>query len=433
MKLSARSMGVGISCVLLASLLAFGAWWLSNSNSNPAFTVPSGAVVTLRKVTYGKEHRFVCGKLWQRMVSWLPQKWLGRWGGQVVTHSSTNDTLVAWLVWTGKPDQLMRYVPGYVVEDDQGRRVQVQGASILSRPNDSTLIDGRELVWPRRAKSLHLRLFQLDTNSQPICVANFKLPTPPRKTYPVWQPGPLPVRRVDGNVEFTLTRLAAEKEIWTSRGFSTPYNRLAFRIAENGQPTTNWQLVRITASDAVGNRNIYNVASYPDREGQEVWTGSSLLWPDESAWRLNLAFARRGDFAADELWIIRDIPVPGREGYSPQSFQTNLQGSMFLVRGITDAQSRLPDGSMSVNAEPSVLDIKWSPAPEGLRVTLLGVTDDRGKKVEITGWAGGRGSLGYGLKIPAEAKTVDATVAVRRNCLVEYVAKPELVSTNEAR
>jgi hypothetical protein len=236
---------------------------------------------------------------------------------------------------------------------------------------------------------------------------------------------------VDKGVEFTLTRFTTADEVHSERGFASALNTLTFQVAEQGQRTTNWQLRTIHASDALGNRNFYGVYSYPDRNGDETWTGTWLLWPDEPAWKLRLEFTRRGGFASDELWHVEGMPVPGSDSFTPGSFQTNLQGVSFLVRGISDARGLLPDGRMSVNATSNVLDLTWTPSPPGFQVSLIEVKDNHGQKVQVKGSVGGdHGVVGYGLDLGNKVQSVNALFAVRRSRFIEFLAKPELAATN---
>ena len=424
-----------LGVVLIFFLLTgCGMWlWLA-SREQPSAKLGSGAVITLQKVTYGKEHRFVHGSLWQRVRSRLPEKWFGKSGAVILTHRTTNDAAIAWLVWKGTNVTMMLGFPSYVVVNDRDEKLQCSGQSsgafLLHRAGQD-LIDGRELLLPRRGENARLRLYEFNTNSQWVCAGEFKIPNPSHKESPSWKPEPLPIPRTDGNVEFTLSQFTAGTEVRVDRGLLTAMNKLTFQIAENGQRTTNWQLRSIRASDALGNQNAYGVASHPDRQGNESWEGYWLLWPDEPAWKLRLEFMRRSGFAADEQWLVKGIPVPGRDLFTPKTFQTNLQSVNLLVRGISDAQGLLPDGQMSVNATSNVLDIKWSSAQEGVRVSLLEVTDDRGQKVRVNGSVGGdHGQVGYGLDMARTVHSVNALIAVRRSRVVEFLAKPELISTN---
>jgi hypothetical protein len=339
--------------------------------------------------------------------------------------------VVVWLVWKGKYETLMRNVPNYVVVNDRDERVMIIGSAGWQRADQETLIDGRELVLPRQSKNVRLRLYELDANSKSVCVGEFKVAIPSSRDAPSWQPEPLPIRRVDKGVEFTLTRFTTADEVHSERGFASALNTLTFQVAEQGQRTTNWQLRTIHASDALGNRNFYGVYSYPDRNGDETWTGTWLLWPDEPAWKLRLEFTRRGGFASDELWHVEGMPVPGSDSFTPGSFQTNLQGVSFLVRGISDARGLLPDGRMSVNATSNVLDLTWTPSPPGFQVSLIEVKDNHGQKVQVKGSVGGdHGVVGYGLDLGNKVQSVNALFAVRRSRFIEFLAKPELAATN---
>jgi hypothetical protein len=269
----------------------------------------AGAVVTLEKVTYGNNHQFVYGTLWQRLAARLPGAWFRRFGGVAMQYPTTNHCAVAWLVWKEKTGSLMRNVPAYVVVNERGERVNTVTSAGWQRVGNDTLIDGRELVLPRDGRTVRLRLYELDDNSKPVCAGEFSFRNPARRQPVAWTPEPLPIRRSDRGVEVALVRFTAEEQIRTNRGFSTALNTLAFRIFENGRPTTNWQLRTILATDPLGNRNQYGVASHAERNGEETWTGFLLLWPREPAWKLRLEFARRGGFAPDELWNTKDITV----------------------------------------------------------------------------------------------------------------------------
>jgi len=168
------------------------------------------------------------------------------------------------------------------------------------------------------------------------------------------------------------------------------------------------------------------VASYPDRNGDETWTGTWLLWPDEPAWKLRLEFARRSGFAPDELWHVQGIPVPGNDAFTPGSFRTNLQGVSLSVRGISDAQGFLPDGTMSLNVTSNMLNMTWTPSSPGLSVSLLEVQDDHGQNVQVAASGGGtHGVVCYRLNLVSHVHSLDARIAVRRSRFVEFLAKPD--------
>lgn len=163
-------------------------------------------------------------------------------------------------------------------------------------------------------------------------------------------------------------------------------------------------------------------------KGDETWTGTWLLWPEEP-WKLRLEFSRRGGFSPDELWYLQGIAVPGTDSFTPRTFQTNLHGVSLSVRGISDARGFLPDGTMSVNATSNVLDMMWTPALPGLQVSLLEVKDDRGQKIQVNGSVGGdHGVVGYGLNITSNVHSVTAVIAVRSSRFVEMLVKPELLA-----
>jgi hypothetical protein len=399
--------------------------WLA-TRSPQSVTMSSGVIITLQAVSHGKEHRFVYGSLWQKIKMNLPERVFGKSGALVLTLRSTNESVVAWLVLRGKPETVFSTIPNLVAVNERDERVVMTGWSVWQRPDNETVLIGRELVLPRHGKTVRLRIYELSAN-----IGEFKLQNPVRVDAPSWKPEPLPITREDAGVKFTLVQFTAEKVVRSERGFASALNTLTFQISERGERTTNWQLRTIHASDALGNHNFYGTASYVLRNGDERWPGNWLLWPDEPAWRLRLEFARRGGFAADELWQVQGIRVPSGDSFTPVTFQTNLQGVSLSVRGISDARGLLSDGTMSVNATSNVLDLTWTPSPPELKVSLLEVRDVRGQKIQVKGSVGGdHGVVGYGLDLGNEVQAVNAVLSIRRSRFVEFLAKPEILATN---
>src|SRR5262245_41115094 len=125
MNLRRKTLWCGVIVLAALALVV----WMATRRPESA-TMANGAVVTLQKVTRGKEHRFVYGSLWQRLTAKLPEKWFGKSGARVLTHRTTNDSVVVWLVWKGKPETLlMRSVPGYVVVNERDERVMIVGSA----------------------------------------------------------------------------------------------------------------------------------------------------------------------------------------------------------------------------------------------------------------------------------------------------------------
>lgn len=226
------------------------------------------------------------------MVSFLPGNWLNRFRAQRLTYDTTNDAMVAWLVWKGQSNRVYNYVPSYILEDDHGQRVMRAGYSIWSRPDNQTQIEGRELILPRHGRKFRLYLYHLDENSHPVCTAEFNLLRAANTSMSEWNPEPLPVRKTNDGVEFTLTSFRSDNRIRPERGFSTPLVEFTVAVRENGHLTTNWQMTELQATDAIGNNKFYGIASYSNSNSEEKWSGSPPLWLDET-WRLKLDFKRR--------------------------------------------------------------------------------------------------------------------------------------------
>jgi hypothetical protein len=256
--------------------------------------ISSGETVTLKQVTVGKQHRFTEGLWWQHVLSRLPFAWCARFKRQTITLHTTNETAIAWLMWTGLPTQVYTFVPNYVVTDERGQSVYLTGVGGVTRLNDNAMVDARPLTVPSAGKMIRLGLYRSDTNDRPLCIAEFKIPKPRRRAaVHSLLPEPLPIRRTEGKTGFALTELLVETDVRTNRGFSAPLMHLSLRVTEDGLATTNWRLRKLHLSDAAGNQGSYQVTSYPNARGEEYWSGGVLLFPDEPAWKLKLEFEPR--------------------------------------------------------------------------------------------------------------------------------------------
>jgi len=206
-----------------------------------AIAISPGETVILKKITFGKHHRFNEGLPWRRLLARLPFAWTARFKTQTLAFDTTNDTSVAWLMWTGLPAQVYVYVPQYVMTDQDGHRVYLAGLGSVTRVNN-TVIEARPLTVPLAGKSMRLGLYRLGTNREPTCIGEFNIPKPSgRRVIQPLVPQPLPIRQTDGNTAFTLTDLLVEENVRTEYGFAAPLT--PFLFPRHGRWPANDQLV----------------------------------------------------------------------------------------------------------------------------------------------------------------------------------------------
>ena len=143
--------------------------------------------------------------------------------------------------------------------------------------------------------------------------------------------------------------------------------RAGFRVNWKGQPTRQWAIVTTEASDATGNkvRALWGPSSEADAEYAEL---QPHLWPAESAWKLRVGLSQRSNFAPEETWTIRDIPLsPTNETL----IQTNLQGVVLQFTG-QEWRSRVGLGGTHH------FNFRLAPASSDHRLTLVQALSDRG-------------------------------------------------------
>jgi RNA polymerase sigma factor (sigma-70 family) len=133
--------------------------------------------------------------------------WMGN-NGSVSMSSPSGVTNLAVIIAGERPSQSLP--PQVLMVVDQ------QGDQSLAAFSGSSVgyDDGKHFktiqMWelsafPRRAKTLGLRFIRisLNTNSKPT-MAEFQIPNPAFRNYPVWTPEPLPTTQTDGDLSVTL-------------------------------------------------------------------------------------------------------------------------------------------------------------------------------------------------------------------------------------
>src|SRR3712207_3291290 len=91
---------VTLAVVAVVGAVGAGLWVLVETPFAPQRRFADGSVMTLAAVTHGKQHRFVRGTGWQRLLySLLPPGQKHRSGASVITHTSkTDQAMVFWYV-----------------------------------------------------------------------------------------------------------------------------------------------------------------------------------------------------------------------------------------------------------------------------------------------------------------------------------------------
>jgi hypothetical protein len=140
------------------------------------------------------------------------------------------------------------------------------------------------------------------------------------------------------------------------------------------------------------------------------------LWSDEGAWKMRLHLTRRANFAPDELWSVRGLPVGSAHLTNQPAFGTNLQGAMLQMQSLMAKAD-----SFSTHE----LKLLLQPAHSDYRLTLLTVRDERGREALQSDFSFANGSHNTQLKLATNAQRLDVTLALHRSRCVEFLVAPK--------
>ena len=132
------------------------------------------------------------------------------------------------------------------------------GASTLGMQNE--LVHGWKVrAFPRRSRRLSLDFLDVKADGSWSEAANFEIENPAYGKYPQWQPEPVPVTKTNEDLSVTLAEFTSGEKTPETHGFTTDSlasrsTGLLFKFEEDGQPSEDWRIQKVTISDATGNR-----------------------------------------------------------------------------------------------------------------------------------------------------------------------------------
>ena len=412
--------------VFIIGIAATAFWWLRRPQ---IITLNDGTKLTLLGVEYAKHHKYPKIKTTgQRM------------GGGPTAFDTTNDTLVVWIMSEHKGNPWPNYeVLAY--DKEATACVGNWGGGNSRQVKNGVYVMGVQLAaFPRRGSKIYLRIMSYGPRGQQVAKSQFVISNPARRPFEKWTPEPLPDMQSDGDLDVTLAKLN-----YGVRGFGGGMGRTkddpmskavlaAFHTEQKGVVVTNWQPVRIETSDATGNNVVNNSWSNSrDENGDATMTYQWGLWPDEPAWKLRVEMSRTSGFNDDELWKVENLPVkPGSQqdmwNYGGQNSraippfaETNFNDihvKIFPAEQFTD----VPHG----NGQPEGgFRIQIDPAPEGMHIALVKITDDQGRVLQSWNPSWGGGSFTYQLQNLRNAKSLNITLALHKSRFVEFTVKPQ--------
>ena len=428
-----------VLAIVIAGVAAGVYWWMSRPQ---VILFSDDAKLTLLKVDYGKRHT-------PPATTGKPSAGARGTAARGNSFTTQNDALVLWV--RAEYDRQQYHYFNFYLSDKAGT-----GCAQASPRNWGNT--GNQVVavqfdtFPRRQGKYYVRV-QEQGNGQEMSDKKFVVSNPAHKSYTAWTAEPLPSTKQDDDVSVTLTKVVA--------GADTPYQRnqddpddamnkgvqVAFHIERAGKPVTNWAPVSVDTTDATGNHASVN---YGQGGNQVRWQGDGGtftyqygLWPDEPAWKLKLEFSQQSNFADNELWAVKNIPLqPGRQqdfynynnntrntGSNAAVAETDLNGvhlRIFPAKQFTDMPpNSQPQGGLTIQTTPAL--------PNGMRMTLISLTDDQTNDVSY--WDQGMAqnnnvtSYRYALRDVTGVTNLNLTIALHKSRSFEFTIKPEKAAT----
>jgi len=419
----------GISILVVG--VAAAVWWLQRPQ---AITFGDDSKVTLAGKDYGKRHTPPASKGSARRGSF----------------TTTGDMLVLWFRQQYDPKQWHNFQ--YFLYDKSGTAcVGSSGLNYGNRGRQGDELIGVEFsAFPRRQAKFLVGVQENSNGSQEIADRKFVVSNPARAAFANWTAEPLPATKEDEDLAVTLTRLVFGADTTYNRNQDNPDDPInkgveaRFQVQRGGKPVNNWQPVSVETSDATGNHiNGWCNTQWNGNDGTTTYQWG--LWSDELAWKLKFEFSQQSDFADNELWTVQNLPLqPGHMqdfwNYGTRRSQTNAPVAEAEVNGVhlrifpakrfTDmSPNSQPQGGLTIQADGAL--------PEGMRLTLVKLTDDQTNDVGY--WESGSSRVNkttlyrYQLRDLFGITNLSVTCALHKSRFVEFTAKPEKAAATEPK
>jgi len=390
--------------LLLAGLVAiFGP--SGGGSIGQKVTFSDGTTMTLKAVTYGTQHRYLGGGWQQRLLSLLPRKLASKLASRQSMLTMGRPSIAFWFERVGTGPTTGD--PRFVFYDVSGHGISAS-PSLMRAGTGANWLEGWAFdSWPRRERTFTLRVFEQGkrypearsigefTVRNPTPVTLFDLTAGVGRGANKWKPAPNP---------------------------TVSTTRVGFRVERNGQPTKEWEITSVEASDATSNflAGIRSTSSERDAEYVEL---QPHPWPAEQAWKLRVGLSQRSNFVASELWTLR-MPLPTTGVTNTIAMQTNLQGALLQYTGWVFLQrARSPDETH--------YNFRVTPARPDYRVSLVKAVDSNGVEATLGSSYESPPDWGFGLHANTNATSLDLTLALHQTRYVEFLVRPRLISTNE--
>ena len=444
------------------AIISVAVWLVWPQRKLPTAILANGSKVTLRKITAGPKHVFRYATGWQEVVyPILPRMLQAKLHPRQLEYETSSDELMLWLQLDDPPATLTNGASfSFSIVDQNGLETATDGLewhtqfplppTVSIGQSRGRTFSGRTInQFPRRQKQFHLRLYEIDSQFDRKFVRDF-LTTNPLKQISVTEliPEKLPVTHQTNGLEITLVRLEtgfresdlpAQPFLGSTKDART-LSRATLQVTEQGQRGVKWSISNVRLQSAsgdeyYGHRTVAvggpEFLQNGNRSAEVLYDFQGPLWLEEPAWTLDLDLIRREPYAANELWVIKNVRVP-KDDEIVEAPQTVMRGKLqFEFLGISG--TNVPLSQTYPTELGAKLHLRIPDHMEDWAVAVVAVRDERLQKVELGGYEVTLGDSqtdsrlrGIALKIPDGAKSLDFTIAVTQVHHVQFTAKPVL-------
>ena len=221
-------------------------------------------------------------------------------------------------------------------------------------------------------------------------IADFKIPNRAKRGIPIWHPDSLPITKKTNDLEVTLAQFSTGAQLWMQfRWFgnrivrTTNYGSGVGIILNQQLADEDWRIVYASATAASGES--HDMWGWGESQGYDgisySVTFKGTFWQEEPAWKLNLKIARITNYPPQELWTVKDVPIPANGKIIELNYKTNIYGSEIELFGFSGSGGRFNYDSASFSNASPILFIR-SPLPANeTRLEMVEIKDNLGRKV----------------------------------------------------
>lgn len=457
--------------LVAAAFLVAVAWLIISYNHKPAFLLSDGSRLTYRGMTVGTNHSFHFGNVFQRLAWKVPFQPVQRYGakGRTGLITSASYRAIPWFSRIRGKEPASKLWVRFV--DDHGLSGSHDGLGIYF-PIGPGLDAGAVEVsgWPTRSRRIQCQIYEQVDKPPARLVGTITLRNPMRRQFSQWTPGPLPLYPDANGFGVTLedfhvevqerpgTNVVRSPETWSARtnrpsrvsptarsrtnssaarrnptASSSRTNPPRPRVSRE-QRTIVTSLVRSTAaarftfkadsrlrleklfvSTAAGETLSAQIRPQSHATNGELsvefpW----YIWPRAEVCKMRTTWMPGGDFATNETFVLRGVPVfktGSRRLPMPESI---LPGGVVEVYAQSAGRTN-PSIHLTINGVHPSFNLRQ---PEFRELVVISAQDNLGREC-ATGIA--RQAI-----IPGDAETVDLRIAIPRTIMVEFVVQPKV-------